>query len=190
MERREAPGDLRGPLRAALAIGPPRAPITGTGLRDLPPGARASCGRFARPAARALRLPALHPQTSLRHWRKLECPARIVDTPLPAPPARVLEMTPADEPGYGEYKYAGSLRRFRQCRREKVAGAGANGRHQAGTLTIILSSPGLSRRSRLGKRSRARLTGMAGTSPAMTRAESGMTIGRRNSGRGCIGRWR
>jgi hypothetical protein len=33
---------------------------TGTGLRIPPRGARASCGRFARPATRALRLPALH----------------------------------------------------------------------------------------------------------------------------------
>ena len=48
------------PLQAALAIGRPRAPNTEAGLRDLPRGARAACGRFARPAARALRLPALH----------------------------------------------------------------------------------------------------------------------------------
>jgi hypothetical protein len=76
MERREAPGVCETPYGACEA---PFARRTKTGLRGPFRGARASCGRFARPAARALRLPALHLMTPLsgattllRHQTSLE----------------------------------------------------------------------------------------------------------------------
>ena len=58
-----APGGASG-LRGRLWAGPlrsgrPRA-VAKVSLRGSPPGARTAIGRFARPAGRALRLPALH----------------------------------------------------------------------------------------------------------------------------------
>src|SRR5665647_2554927 len=69
-----ASGDARalryGALWATLAIGQPARRYR-TGLRDLPRGARAACSRFAGPAARALRLPALHLRHALSARRTL-----------------------------------------------------------------------------------------------------------------------
>ena len=71
MERREAPGVCETPL-APLAIGAPRAPrtylrchrklvrLSGRGCESRPEARASRDGRFARPAARTLRLPALH----------------------------------------------------------------------------------------------------------------------------------
>src|ERR1035437_1808622 len=71
MERREAPGRCAAaPFGPPLRSGRPRAGY-GTGLRIPPRGARAACGRFARPAARALRLPALHLRRALSARRTL-----------------------------------------------------------------------------------------------------------------------
>jgi len=93
MERREAPGACEAPLRAALAIGPPRAPNRKQ-VCETCPGARA-------PHAAGLRgLPPWRCASRRSTWSGLRSRAglaamRIVGAPHLDPPPASLEMTAA-----------------------------------------------------------------------------------------------
>jgi hypothetical protein len=77
---------LRDPFEPPLRSGSPRAGFRRRGCEARPGRAHHDCGGFARPAARVLRLPALHLAARARLTRRLDRGARDVSPRAARPP--------------------------------------------------------------------------------------------------------
>ena len=117
-----APGGARGlrdPFEPPLRSGSPRAGFRRRGCEARPGRAHHDCGGFARPAARVLRLPALHLAARARLTRRLDRGARDVSPRAARPPGLSRLETGKDRRLIKTtYSYIGGLSRTPACTRE------------------------------------------------------------------------